>query len=84
MMLINPRDSCRFLYTYEMREMANTFFSESAGKIMMSRRVPEANLNLARLGIESHFGPVSHEWLYRIAPKITNCILFLDVLKVHV
>ena len=22
------------------------------------------------LGLESHFGPVRHEWLYRIAPKI--------------
>ena len=24
----------------------------------------------APLGLESHFGPVRHEWLYRIAPKI--------------
>ena len=30
----------------------------------VNRRVP--------LGLESHFGPVRHEWLYRIAPKITE------------
>ena len=24
------------------------------------------------LGLESHFRPVWHEWLYRIAPKITE------------
>ena len=44
----------------------------------MSRRVPEANFDRPRfgvhprvsLGLESHLGPVRHEWLYRIAPRI--------------
>ena len=26
------------------------------------------------LDLESHFGPIRHEWLYRIAPKITETL----------
>ena len=51
----------------------------------MSRRVLEANFatfcNLPRgvnprvpLGLEPQFGPVRHEWLYRIAPKIVETL----------
>ena len=43
----------------------------------MSRRVPEARLGVnprVPLGPESHFGPVRHEWFYRIAPKIIETL----------
>ena len=45
---------------------------------LMNRRIPEANLDHPALsvkppvplGLEAHFGPAWHEWLYRIAPNI--------------
>ena len=44
----------------------------------MSRRVSEANLGLPNprvpFGLESHFRPVRHEWLYYIAPKIIDTL----------
>ena len=47
---------------------------------LMSRRVPEANLDAlglklrVPLGLESHFEPVWHEWLYRVGPKIIETL----------
>ena len=51
-----------------------------AGSLVQSRlisiRVPEAASLVPRvpLGLYSHFGPVRHEWFYRIAPKIIETL----------
>ena len=45
-----------------------------AQTLLMSRRVPEANLDQIPLGLESPFGLVRHEWLYGIAPKIIETL----------
>ena len=40
---------------------------------MMSRRVPQSEPRVP-LGLESHFEPVRHESLYRIAPNIIETL----------